>query len=91
MKDSNESQTGTAFDPPIRIADVGRQIHVSVDLPGVTEEQIRIELEKTTCSLCIFKNGTMLRTGFEVPKATRFTKKKFYDGVLEIILEKPGP
>ncbi len=88
MKTTKEPQPGTAFNPPIRIIDEGKQIHVSVDLPGIAEEQIRIDLEQTTCTLCILKNEQVLWTEFAIPRGVRFFRKKFSEGLLEIILEK---
>ncbi len=88
MKNKKEPQQRNVFHPPIRITDEGKKIHISVDLPGITEEQIRIELEHTTCTLCISKNEQMLWTEFDVPQGVRFFRKKFSDGLLEIILEK---
>ncbi|MDD1715842.1 MAG: hypothetical protein LUQ01_02485 [Methanolinea sp.] len=88
MKNSRDHETGIAFNPPIRRTDDGRYIHVNIDLPGVAEEQIRIELEQTTCCLSVMRNDGMLQTEFGVPLGARFFKKKFSEGVLEIILER---
>lgn len=87
----NAHQDSSAFDPPVRMTDDGRQIHVSIDLPGVTEEQIRIDLEKTTCTLCILEKEKMVKKAIQVPQGVRFFQKKFSDGVLDIFLEKPVP
>jgi HSP20 family molecular chaperone IbpA len=91
MKNRKESKTGTEFDPPIRKSEEGRYVHVKIDLPGITEEKIRIDLERKTGTLSISEDGKTFRTEFEVPQGSRFFKKKFSDGVLEIVLEKPGP
>jgi HSP20 family molecular chaperone IbpA len=78
------------FDPPVRMTDDGRHIHLSIDLPGIVEEQIRIDLEKTTCTLCIVENEKMVKKAITVPQGARFFQKKFSGGVLEIFLEKPA-
>jgi HSP20 family molecular chaperone IbpA len=87
---SDKFQDSTMFDPPVRTTDDGRYLHFSIDLPGVVEEQIRIDLEKTTCTLCILKNEKMVKKAIRVPQGARFFQKKFSDGVLEIFLEKPA-
>jgi HSP20 family molecular chaperone IbpA len=80
---------GTPFDPPLRMTTEGRNIHISIALPGVSEEQIRIDLEGTTFTVSILNTGTTLEKDIQVPRGTRFSKKKFADGVLDISLEKP--
>lgn len=79
-----------AFDPMIRQTDNGREIHININLPGVTEEQIRIDLEKSTFTVSILDHDTPVKKTIRVPKGSRFFKKKFSDGVLEIFLEKPA-
>ncbi len=88
MKQKNP-RNRTAFDPPICLTDNGRQICVSVGLPGITEEQIRIDLEKTTFTVSVSGDGTTVKKAIRIPKGVRIFKKKFADGVLEICLEKP--
>lgn len=84
-------KAGTSFDPSVHIADDGRYIHVSIDLPGIAEEQIRIDLERTTFTLTIREDERMFEKTIQVPSGARIFKKKVCDGVLEIILEKPVP
>ena len=88
-RDRNENRT--AFDPLISMTDDGRHIHVTFDLPGVTEEHIRIDLEKTTCTLCIQDEERMVKKAIQVPQGARLFRKKFSDGILEIVLDKPAP
>ena len=88
MKHDNHNN-GTSFDPPLRMTTEGRYIHISIALPGVSEEQIRIDLEKTTFTVSVLKTGKMLKTDIRVPEGTRLSKKKFADGVLDLTLEKP--
>ena len=90
MKKSDKPQCSSAFDPPVLIDDDGRYIQVSIDLPGVVEEQIRIDLEKNTFTLSILNDEMTFRKSIQVPEGARIFKKKFSDGVLNISLEKPG-
>jgi len=77
------------FDPPIRMTTDGRHISISIALPDVSEEQIRIDLEKTTFTLSVMNDGTIVKKDIRVPRGTRICKKKFASGVLDISLEKP--
>jgi HSP20 family molecular chaperone IbpA len=88
---SQSPQKRTAFDPPISVTDDDRHVRVSVDLPGVTEEQIRIDLEKRSCTLSVSKDEKLFHKTIRVPEGVRFYKKKFSDGVLDIYLEKTAP
>jgi len=81
----------TAFNPPISMTDDGRYIHVIINLPGVAEEQIRIDLEKTTCTVCIQEEEKLFKKAIQIPGGARVFKKKFSDGILEIVLDKPSP
>lgn len=68
--------------------DAGRYLRITVPLPGVAEEQIRIDLESTLCRINVSGCEKIQKT-IPIPKGTRFVKKKFSDEVLEILLEKP--
>jgi HSP20 family molecular chaperone IbpA len=83
------SEAGTVFDPPVHMTDDDRYIHVSIGLPGTTEEQIRIDLEKTTFTVSVSEHGTLFKKTIQVPAGTRVFRKKFSDGVLKMTLEKP--
>jgi HSP20 family molecular chaperone IbpA len=88
--DSGKPQDGTIFDPPIRMTDDAGHIHISIGLPGVAEEQIRIDLEKTTFTVSVSGDEKTFKKSIEVPLGARFFKKKFSDGILDIFLEKPA-
>ncbi len=91
MKKRGNPKDNTAFDPPTRVTDDGRYIHISISLPSVAEEHIRIDLEKTTVTLSITGDGKILRKSIRIPCEARFFRKKFSDGALEIVLEKLLP
>ena len=72
------------FDPQIERTGNGKEIRLRIGLPGVIEEQIRLDLEKTTLTLSVLQDGTTMKKAIRVPKGTRIYKKKFSDGMLEI-------
>jgi HSP20 family molecular chaperone IbpA len=79
------------FNPPVCVTDDDRNVHISIGLPGVKEEQIRIDLEKTSLTISISAGKKTLRKLIHIPKGARFFQKKLSGGILEIILEKPVP
>lgn len=81
----------TLFNPPVSVTDDGRFIHVSIHLPGVAEEQIRIDLERTMCTVSILVKERTLKKAIRIPPGARVFQKKFSDEVLKITLEKPAP
>ncbi|MDD1703338.1 MAG: hypothetical protein LUQ31_10205 [Methanoregula sp.] len=91
MKKRDETPGGTEFDPPICMTDEGRQIRIIISLPGIAEEKIRIDLEKTIFTLSVSQDAKILKKSIRVPADVRFFKKKFSGGVLEIFLEKQVP
>jgi len=80
----------TVFDPPVQIIDERKSIRVIVCLPGVTEEQIRIDHREKNLVVTISDGGTVLQKEIVIPQAERIGKRRFFDGVLEISLDKPG-
>jgi HSP20 family molecular chaperone IbpA len=84
-------QNPHGFHPPVSMTDDDRNVHISIDLPGVKEEQIRIDLEKKTLTISISADGKTLKKIIHIPGGARFFQKKLSEGKLEIILEKTAP
>lgn len=76
------------FDPPVYISDDSRHIRVIVSLPGVTEEQVSIDHREQTLIVTVHHKKILLQTVIAIPPAERLFKRKFFDGVLDISLEK---
>lgn len=79
------------FNPPVQITEERRNIQIIVSLPGVTEEQIRIEHGKENLLITIHDGKTIRQKEIVIPQAERIVKKRFFDGVLDITLEKSRP
>jgi HSP20 family molecular chaperone IbpA len=90
MKKTEKTQRSIEFDPPIRRHSDANRYNISVSLPGVAEEQIRIDLEDSTLTLTLMENKEKFQTEIHVPEGARIFRKKFSEGVLEISLEKTG-
>jgi HSP20 family molecular chaperone IbpA len=91
MEFMNPQDEGKAIiAPPTEVTDNGGFLCVTCHLHGIPEEEIRIDLEKSQLTLRASKqNETYLRI-VTVPEGSRITRKKFHDGILEIILERPS-
>ena len=78
-------------EPVTRCVDEETQVRVLVELPGVDETKIRIELENHT--LVIIASDSVKIYKKEIPLASkaRICNKKFHNGVLELTLEKTNP
>ncbi len=75
--------------PPTGVSENGRSIVIISQLHGILEEDIRIDLEKTFLTISAVKSGVTVNGKIPVPSGSRISKKKFHNGILEIILERP--
>jgi HSP20 family molecular chaperone IbpA len=81
--------TTTVIVPPTGISEDGNSILIVSQLHGIPEEDIRIDLEKTQLIIsAIMRTETVMRK-ITVPEGSRISRKKFRDGILEIVLERP--
>jgi len=79
----------TIISPPTGISQSGRSIYIISQLHGIPEENIRIDLEKKQLIISASKPDAMVMRKISVPEGSRISKKKFHNGILEIILEMP--
>ena len=73
----------------INLADEGDYFLVTVELPGIEEERIRIDLEKTVLIVSWSdSHSDRFREELVLPQKGMFMRKKFNNGILQIVLEK---
>jgi HSP20 family molecular chaperone IbpA len=77
--------------PVTTLLDEGEFLHIIAKLPGITEEKIRIDLEKTLLTIATSDDGNSDKQVVLLPCEAGFSSKRFSDGVLDIILEKKIP
>jgi len=76
--------------PPDNVSESERSICIICQMQGVPEEEIRIDLDGTQLIISTpVQNATVVRK-IIVPEGSCISKKKVRDGVLELILERPG-
>jgi HSP20 family molecular chaperone IbpA len=73
------------------LLDEGKFLHIIANLPGITEEDIRIDLDKTTVTIASTGDGNADKQVVRLPCEAGFSNKRFSEGVLDIILEKKIP
>jgi HSP20 family molecular chaperone IbpA len=83
-----EGETGTEPGLPYRVSVDGDLVHVAVELPGISEEKIRLDLDRTTLIVSATDSGRVVRTPIGLPWRVRLGKKTFRKGVLELTLER---
>jgi HSP20 family molecular chaperone IbpA len=75
--------------PPTGKAESGNRICIVTHLYGIPEEDIRIDLDRNLLMISASKPNEAVMQKIPIPAGSRICKKKFLDGILEIILEKP--
>lgn len=91
MKGEKKSQPGrvpeTKF--PARISFEGERARVTVDLLGIGEEKVRIDLDESLV-ISATEGRRRFRTALELPWEARLGSKSFRKGILELVVERAG-
>jgi len=96
QKESRNMRTGNSkntrhiksTEPETTLLDEGKFLRILTKLPGIAEEKIRIDLEKTLVTIVASDSRNTYKKVITLPCEVRFSKKRFSDGVLELVLEK---
>jgi len=92
MKTGNSHDTSAlnTVEPVTTVIDDGKFLRILTELPGISEEKIKIDLENKSTSVTIYAMDTVkqYKKVISIPSEVRFNKKRFSDGVLELTLEK---
>jgi HSP20 family molecular chaperone IbpA len=73
---------------PYRIDPEGDGVRVTVQLPGVNEEKIWLDLERKNLVITVANRARRRWVRIPLPFEARFGDKKFSGGVLEISLQR---
>lgn len=87
---SHDTSAMPIIEPVTTVFDEGKFLRIRTELPGVSEERIKIDLENQSTSVTIVAMNTVqqFKKVITIPCEVRFSKKRFSDGVLELTLEK---
>ena len=80
------------IEPVTTVCDQGKFIHIVTKLPGIAEEKIRIDIDfdKSTITIVAADTGKMYKKVISLPGNMVFSKKRYSDGELLLIIEKKG-
>lgn len=94
MKTGNSHDTSAIkiVEPVTTVIEDGKFLRIVTELPGISEERIKIDLENKSTSVTISAMNTVkqYKKVITIPCEVRFAKKRFSEGVLELTLEKNG-
>jgi len=92
MQTDNPDTTRPAetMEPATTLLDGGKFLQISAELPGVHEEMIRIDVEKTIVTIAASDAGKRVKKMITLPCEVNFCMKRFSEGVLTLTLEKNG-
>lgn len=87
---SKMSEPIKTIEPATTFFDDGKFIRILTELPGMAEEKIRIDLDTSSSQVTIVASDTVrkYKKVINIPFEVKFGKKRFSDGVLELILGK---
>jgi HSP20 family molecular chaperone IbpA len=89
QKDTSEDVSAEKIiEPTSTLYDGGDYFRINAELPGIAEERIRIDLEKSTVAIYASYDDVMYRKMIDLPCEVRLSRKRFSNGTLELILEK---
>jgi len=86
----NTPGSAETVEPATTLLDEGKYLHILTELPGVHEEMIKIDVEKTTVTIAASDAGKQVRKMITFPCEVSFCMKRFSEGVLTLTLEKNG-
>ena len=75
-------------EPVTECTEEDNRVCVRVTLPGISETKIRIDLDNRFLVISASDGDKEYRKEITLPWNARIVRKKFRDGVLELILEK---
>ena len=84
------TRPGETVEPATTLLDEGKFLQILTELPGVHEEMIRIDVEKTTVTIAASDAGKQVKKMITLPCEVSFCMKRFSEGVLTLTLEKNG-
>jgi len=86
-----ETPTKKSIEPVTDLQDQGTILRVIVELPGLPEEKIKIDLEKTILAIHASDGAIRYKKVIGLPCEVRLSRKRFFNGTLELVLEKTIP
>ncbi|MFH0966557.1 MAG: Hsp20/alpha crystallin family protein [Methanobacteriota archaeon] len=92
-RDSDQERPVKRAEPVMTLLSEEKFLCILLELPGITEERIRIDLDHHLNRITVVASNIRIqyKKVISIPCEVRFSKKRFSDGVLELTLEKTNP
>ena len=78
-------------EPLVDLLDEPRQLRLFAEVPGVDEEDIRVNVEDNKVTIHADTDTRKYHKDIPLPCKARMTKSSYKNGVLEVLLEKDAP
>jgi HSP20 family molecular chaperone IbpA len=90
MLGENSENTGfiKAIEPVTTVLEEEKILRIRSELPGIAEEKIRIYLDRNSVTIWASDAANQYKKVISLPFDVKFSKKRFSDGVLELVLDK---
>ena len=76
------------IEPVTDLFDEGDYLRIVAELPGMSEEKIRTELNNDTLVISAFEKGRKYQKTISLPCEVKIGKKRYLNGIFELTLEK---
>ena len=86
-KKAEERPENKTIEPITDIFNEGDQLRVVIEMPGVTQEKIRIAFDDRSLVISAKENAKRYKKEITLPWHGKVVKERFQNGILELVLE----
>jgi HSP20 family molecular chaperone IbpA len=87
QKKAEERPENKTIEPITDIFNEGDQLRVVIEMPGVTQEKIRIVFDDRSLVISAKENAKRYKKEITLPWHGKVVKERFQNGILELVLE----
>jgi len=87
QKKAEERPENKTIEPITDIFNEGHQLRVVIEMPGVTQEKIRIAFDNRALIISAKENAKRYKKEIPLPWHGKVVKERFQNGILELVLE----
>jgi HSP20 family molecular chaperone IbpA len=87
QKKAEERPENKTIEPITDIFNEGDQLRVVIEMPGITQEKIRIAFDDRALVISAKENAKRYKKEIKLPWHGKVVKERFQNGILELVLE----
>ena len=87
QKKAEERPENKTIEPITDIFNEGDQLRVVIEMPGITQEKIRIAFDDRALVISAKENAKRYKKEISLPWHGKVVKERFQNGILELVLE----